>query len=216
MVESDGAGNAHTAFRILQVLTLIPCWAILATLVDVYNKSDAVPPAGILSLFIVALLASIWSFCVLLAAMRARNTALWMTFFDFCFMAALIAGVVLLSDIVIAKCVVAPVASVIYTTEGQKVWQSSGNPDNNGVWGDNDNCSLAEAAWGLGITNIILFFITAILAAVVYKQNWDEDRVVEKVYTTRAAADPYIHRPRRHRHRYRSPRTGGYIVEERV
>ncbi|PWW80097.1 hypothetical protein C7212DRAFT_305742 [Tuber magnatum] len=217
MAQSDEADSAHTVFRIIQVLTLIPCWAILAALIDVYNKNGSAPPSGILCLFITALLASIWSFCVLITSMRARNTALWMTFFDICFMAALIAGVALLSNIANAECVVAPVATVIYTTDGQKVWQSGGNKNgtDDGIWHNDDNCSLVKAAWGLGVTNIILFFITAILAAVVYRRNEEEGRVVEKVYTTRAA-DPYTHRPRRHRHRHRSPRTGEYIVEERV
>ncbi|CUS08247.1 unnamed protein product [Tuber aestivum] len=219
MAEDSEADSAHTVFRVIQVLTLIPCWAILAALIDVYNKNGSAPPSGILCLFIVALLASIWSFCVLITAMRARNTALWMSFFDICFMAALIAGVVLLSNIANAECVVAHVVSVIYTTDGRKVWQSEGNSDgsddDDGIWQNNDNCSLVKAAWGLGITNIILFFITAILAAVVYKRNEEEDSVVGGVYTTRAA-DPYAHRPRRHRHRHRSPRTGEYIIEERV
>ncbi|KAG0642585.1 hypothetical protein HOY80DRAFT_607922 [Tuber brumale] len=215
MAQSNEAESAHLAFRIIQILTLIPCWAILAALINVYNKSGVVAPSGILCLFVVALLASVWSFCVLIAAMLARNTALWMSFFDICFMAALIAGVALLSNIANAECVVAHVTSVIYTTDGQKVWQSGGN-SGHGIWNDDNNCSLAKVAWGLGITNIILFFITAILAGVVYKRNEEEDSVVEKVYTTRAVADPYTHRPRRHRHRHRSPRTGEYIVEERI
>jgi len=214
MEQSDQAESAHSVFRVVQILTLIPCWAILAALINVYNKNGVVPPSGIVCLFVVALLASVWSFCVLITAMRARNTALWMSFFDICFMAALIAGVVLLSNIANSECVFARVASVIYTTDGQKVWQSGGN-SGDGIWHNDDNCSLAKAAWGLGITNIILFFITAILAAVVYKQNEEEDNVVEKVYTTRAA-DPYTRHPRRHRHRHRSPRTREYIVEERL
>lgn len=215
----DQASSAHIIFRTLQVLTLIPCWAILAALINVWNKNGVAPPPGIVCLFVVALLASIWSFCVLITAMRARNTALWMTLFDIGFFAALIAGVVLLSNIANVECVVAPVTGVIYTSDGEKIWPSGVNVNNDWnhrVWGNNHNCSLAKAAWGLGIINIILFFITAILAATVYKQNEEEDQMVEKVYTTRAA-DPYTQRhPRRHRHRHRSPRTGEYIVEERI
>lgn len=215
----DQASSAHIIFRALQVLTLIPCWAILAALINVWNKNGVAPPPGIVCLFVVALLASIWSFCVLITTMRARNTALWMTLFDIGFFAALIAGVVLLSNIANVECVVAPVTGVIYTSDGEKIWPNGVNVNNNWntrIWSNNHNCSLAKAAWGLGITNIILFFITAILAAIVYKQNEEEDELVEKVYTTRAA-DPYAQRhSRRHRHRHRSPRTGEYIVEERI
>ncbi|PUU81931.1 hypothetical protein B9Z19DRAFT_969928 [Tuber borchii] len=214
----DQASAAHIIFRVLEVLTLIPCWAILAALISVYNKNGVAPPSGIVCLFIVALLASIWSFCVLITAMRARNTALWMTIFDIGFFAALIAGVVLLSNIASVQCVMAPVTGAIITSDGEKIWPSGVNFNdwNTRVWSNNHNCSLAKAAWGLGITNIILFFITALLAATVYRNNEEEDQMVEKVYTTRAA-DPYAQRhSRRHRHRHRSPRTGEYIVEERI
>jgi hypothetical protein len=215
-MDDNPALSAHTVFRTIQVLTLIPCWATLAALIDVYNRRNAIPPAGIITLFIVALLASIWSFCILIAAVRARNTALWIAFFDICFMGALIAGVVLLANIANVTCIAAPITGVVYASDGEKIYQAgiTNGAGADPVWRNGGRCALAKAAWGLGITNVILFFITAILAVVAYKKNEEEDSMRDKVYVV---DPPYTgsHSPRRHRHRHRSPRSGEYIVEER-
>ncbi|KAH0610650.1 uncharacterized protein H6S33_012177 [Morchella sextelata] len=234
MAKSTGTSTALTIVRVFQILTLIACWGILAALVNVYNSRGTVAPAGVLTLFIVALLASIWAFCVVLTQARARNTAYWMTAGDVILLAALIAGVVLISKITSSRCN-APQQQVVYATsaDGTKVYPTTVSSANNSdpVWSGH-NCDLAKAAMGLGIANIILFFISAILAAVVVVQNKQEDEelVREKIYTAstrsggmRGGSGAYVERSersrscsRRHRHRHGSPRSGEYIIEERI
>lgn len=232
MAKSTGTSTALTIVRVFQILTLIACWGILAALVNIYSSNGAAVPAGILCLFIVALLASIWAFCVVLTQARARNTAYWMTAGDIILLAALIAGVVLISKI-ISRCN-APTQQVVYATsaDGTKVYPTTvaGGGSTDPVW-HGQNCDLAKAAMGLGIANIILFFISAILAALVVVQNRQEDEelVREKIYTgaTRRGSGSvgYVEserssrsrsRSRRHRHRHHSPRSGEYIIEERI
>lgn len=221
MAASDGTRNGLTVVRVFQILTLICCWGILAALVNVYNSNHIVAPAAILCLFVVAILASIWAFCILITQLRARNTALWMAVFDILFMAALIAGVILLSNVTTSRCIGYQSTTVIYDkVTGAEIWKSQ-DANGNTMWNSqNNHCDLAKAALGLGIANIILFFISAILSIIVYQQNKREDEALfrEKVYTRRESAQ-YVGRSpshRRHRHRHRDPRTGEYIVEERT
>jgi len=177
----------------------------------------------VLTLFVVTLLASVWAFCILIAVLRAGNTALWIAFWDVVAMGALIAAVAMTSRIANYECnaVVTPAATqtVFITSDGQRITgtpanvnftdngNNNNNNNNNEFWNNPDNCSLIKAAWGLAIANIIMFFITAILAVVVYKQNEQEMErhrtfIVEdtpsgeKIFVDPAAAH-YPERPRR-------------------
>jgi len=231
---NQGATQAHHILRILQVLTLIPAWALMAAAVSWYNSHNIDTHGGVLTLFIVTLLASIWAFCILIAVLRARNTALWITFWDIIAMGALIAGVATTSNIANYQCnavgaTTTTSATTYYITENNQ--RIAVNPVNtttaanngNDFADDANNCNMIKAAWGLAIANIIMFFITAILAVVIYRQNMEEDQrdviveerrspIVEKVY------EPELERPRRARrhHRERRPSRGGYYYEERV
>ncbi|KAI5838814.1 hypothetical protein DFP73DRAFT_247578 [Morchella snyderi] len=244
MAKSTGTSTALTIVRVFQILTLIACWGILAALVNVYSSNGAAAPAGVLCLFIVALLASIWAFCVVVTQARARNTAFWMTAGDVILLAALIAGVVLIANIISSRCNALQQQQIVYTTsaDGTKVYTTAAatpvvGADSNTVdpvW-HGHNCDLAKAAMGLGIANIILFFISAVLAALVVVQNRkeDEELVREKIYTASmggtgrrgSGSVGYVERSersrsrsrgRRHRHRHHSPRSGEYIIEERI
>lgn len=216
MAASDGFDYALTATRIVQMLTLIPCWAILAALVAAFSNNHVVAPAAILCLFIVALLASIWAFCVLITHIRARNTALWMVFWDVVFMAALIAGVILLSNITTTQCTgyLTQITVIYDRVTGTEVWRSRD------VDGSLRYCSLAKVALALGIVNIILFFISALLSALIYQRNRQEDEVIvrEEIYSRRGSTQYESRSPshRRHRYRHRDPRTGEYTFEERA
>jgi len=233
----EGASTAHTVFRVLQVLTLVPAWALMAAIVSWYNENTVKQPGGVLALFIITILASVWSFCILIATARARNTALWITFWDIVAMAALIAAVATCSNIANYECSAVSQNSqqTIYIVDGRQVSSNSvqikqDTDDDDQLWDNPDYCNLIKAAWGLGIANIIMFFITAILAAVIYKQNQkpkDETTIYvderspapivhEKVYT-----EDYPRRPRRshrssrssHSHRSR-PRSRTYVVDD--
>jgi len=240
----DGNGNAHTGVRVLQILTLIPAWAILAAVMADYGHTDAKTPGEIQFLFVVTLLASIWSFCILITYLRAKNTALWMTFFDVVAMALLIASVIVISNIANVECVAVEVDRV--TTDTPPTTNSdydNWNPDvkwwntkrlvkrieDDGVYTYRQHCGNIKAAWGLAIANIVLFLITAILTAVIYKGNKDSERPVmrEKIivehspppvmHTTHPSVvppppppvfqDPYYGPPRRHSKGHRSHRS---------
>jgi len=227
-----GAGQGHTIFRVLQILTLIPAWALTAAVVSWYKSNNIDTPGNVLTLFVVTLLASVWAFCILIAVLRAGNTALWIAFWDVVAMGALIAAVATTSRIANYECnaVATPAATqtVFITSDGQRITatpanvaitadgnNNNNNNNNNEFWNNPDNCSLIKAAWGLAIANIIMFFITAILAVVVYKQNEQEmerHRTVivedapsgEKIFVDPAAVH-YPERPRRaHRSHHRS------------
>ena len=156
---NDGIGNAHTATRVLQVLTLIPAWALLAAVIAHYNRNDALTPGTIYFLFIVTLLASVWSFCILITYLRAKNTALWMHVFDILAMILLIAAVI-----------IAPTPDTVnsytkdYTSDfiKRQTIQDSDQDTYRQLYGE------IKAALGLAIANIFLFFISAILTLLVY------------------------------------------------
>lgn len=214
----QGAATAHSIFRVLQILTLLPAWALLSAVLAWYNDADQETPAGIIVLFVGCLLGSIWAFAVLIVANRARNTALWMTFWDLVAMAVLIAGVAMTANIANVECGNGGQnQQVIYlTADGKRVTANeeinalnNGNDNDSGdaIWRSPDNCNLIKAAWGLAIANIIMFFITAILAGVIWKQNKEADQntaiIVEEpmgqptVVREKVYADEFNDYPRR-------------------
>jgi hypothetical protein len=185
-----------------------------------YNGNTINTPGGVMCLFIVTLLAFVWAFCILIAVMRANNTALWIGFWDIVAMGALIAGVAMTSNIANYECTAVSQNSaqtIYYTADGQRVATRPNtiiNDSNSNFWDNPNNCNLIKAAWGLAITNIIMFFITAVLAVIIYKNNKEEMKnmvivdngrvpVAEKIYTE------YPERPRRARRSHRSSRSSG-------
>lgn len=233
----EGASITHTVFRVLQVLTLITAWSLMAAIVSWYNENTVKQPGGVLALFIILILSSVWAFCILIATARARNTALWITFWDIVAMIALIVGVATTANIANYQCnaVNSNQQQTIYIVDGRQVSSNSvqqGDNDDDDIWDQSDYCNLLKAAWGLAIANIIMFFITAILAAVIYKQN-QRPREETTIYVDERSPAPVVHekiytndyprRPRRSHHSSRSthshrsrPRSRSYIVDDAV
>ncbi|KAI5803580.1 hypothetical protein DFH27DRAFT_460900, partial [Peziza echinospora] len=194
--------TAHNVLRVIQVLTLLPAWALLASLISDYNSTHNTDsaPGKIQFLFVVCLLASIWAFCILIAVIRAGNTALWITALDILGAALLIASVVVASDIANrGECVtgggvvnMGGSGTTKYYYDENGVWRAYPNDGtgdttvnlrDGGWWIQGDGrCSKLKAAWGLAIANIVLFFITAILAAVVSREKNVLVARREKVY----------------------------------
>ena len=193
-------------------------------------------------LFVATLLASVWAFCVLIAARRARNTALWMAFWDLVALAGLIVGVARTANIANYACNVVAVNSESpagFNTAGGGPFTSppaASPPSNvNGTttaatantpqfWADPNNCSLIGGAWQLAVANIVMFFITAMLAIVVYRSFQREEQrfphrgssasyvsdgwppsVVEKQFSSTG----YPQRPRRAKRSSRHSRSSG-------
>ena len=76
----------HGVLWLFQILMLILARALLAAVIDYYNRNGTKTPRAIIFLFVVTLLASVWAFCVLVTSIRVRNT-LWISFFDIVAMA---------------------------------------------------------------------------------------------------------------------------------
>jgi len=230
----EGAAQAHMIFRVLQVLTLIPAWALMAAVVDWYNSHTVGAPGMILLLFVGCLLASVWAFCIMIAVQRAGNTALWIAFWDFVAMGVLIGAVAATNNIANYQCTnMSRSPQTIYITpDGQRI-TAGGDPIEDGdktddIWESPDYCGLIKGAWGLAIANIVMFFITGILAIVIYRQNEDAKKQRETVIIEEAPPiveekyypeDDYPRRPRRssrshHSRRHSRPRS--YIVDDVV
>jgi hypothetical protein len=234
----EGASQAHTVFRVLQILTLIPAWALIAAIVHWYNSNTVGAPGGVLCLFIVTLLASVWAFCILVATQRAGNTSLSIAFTDVIAMAALIAAVATTSNIANYECnTVAVNTQMVYiTSTGERITMDDVAVDNrdrsktDDIWDHPDYCNLIKGAWGLAIANIIMFFITAILSVVICRQNDElkeafivEQRAPPPVIREKFYADDYPRRPRRAARSHRSsrstrsrPRSQAYIIDDAV
>lgn len=162
-------GAAFIALRILEIITLIPIWGILAFFVDQYTKTSSNTPESILCLFIVAILATAWALFTISTFSGQRLTELWIAIIDLCFFGVLIAGVVLL----------APLAQ--NTNCVQSVW---GKGYINVTW--KKECMMFKAAWALGIMDIIMFFFTACIAAYTWRHT------TATIYTGRSTRGRYF------------------------
>ena len=192
-------------------------------------------------LFVATLLASVWTFCMLIAALRARNTALWMAFWDLVVLGGLIAGVASTANTANYACNAVSVNSapltVFFTAGGDSFTSpSTDSPPRNGTattatavmpqfWADPNNCNLIKGAWGLAIANIVMFFITAMLAIIVYRSF---QREMQRRFSRRGSGVSYLpagrspsvdekyfmppgypQRPRRAKHSSRYSRSSG-------
>ncbi|KAH8152674.1 uncharacterized protein LAJ45_03515 [Morchella importuna] len=154
------AGTIFFFLRILQIITLIPIWGILAWFVHQADERGLTAPDTVLCLFVVAILATAWALVTLFLFHRGRFTDLWVAVVDLCFFGVLIAGVVLLGR-------------VAENTDCVGAWSNAGWGNwNVGVRVDR-TCSMYKAAWGLGILNVLLFFFTAVMAGMIWRRGRD-------------------------------------------
>lgn len=184
--ENNNNGTGWTVLRIIQFLIITVMWGILAYFVDTYNKAGLKTPDGVMLLFIVGILASIWTLSTLILYMRANIVPLWVVFWDVVAMALFIAGVVMIGNVTESNCV-AYYSSWQQTTWYRTEWSANGDPsdpatkiilgdtaretmyDETGPMVYNKPCSLLKAAFGLAIAAIVLFFFTALLGIGVYR-----------------------------------------------
>lgn len=163
--------------RALEVITLIPIWGMLAYFVDKFGDSNQDVPADLLVLFIVSLIATFWAIISFFQFHRSMGLSLLVFIADMLILGALIAGVVLLRGIKDADCTAISVPV-------------------SGRWGDNDfswdngngwdvsvkkECMMLKSAWALGIVNCVLFFISALVALMIYRRN-ERKAVMTKGY----------------------------------
>jgi len=163
--------------RAFQLLTLIPIWGMLAWFVHQYSKNDRSPPAEILVLFIASLIATLWALISFFQFHHSMGISILVFVVDMLILGGLIAGVVLLRGVRNQDCTAfsAPVG----INWGDDSWTL----DNGQGWDVSvkKSCMMAKSAWALGIVNCVLWFISALLALMIYRRN-ERVAVREKGY----------------------------------
>ncbi|EPS35872.1 hypothetical protein H072_10650 [Dactylellina haptotyla CBS 200.50] len=142
-------GPGYIFFRLLNIVTLIACFACLAQVMSDYSRSGVGTPESIVYMFAVGILGTVWSILILITFLRANNVSFTICFFDFLGMILCIVGVALLTKPAIDECAAAKANSDV----------------NNEISRTNNVdaiCGLLRASWGLALANIIFFFLVCI------------------------------------------------------
>ena len=172
------SGPLFALFRVLEILTLIPVWGMLAWFIDAYQPAQ--PPDSILYPFVVALLATPWALLTLLLYRRAGWTPLYICIVDLVFFGLLVGSLVLLAPS--ARHTNCITYSATATTNGLA---GSGATVTVAA---NRQCMMLKSVWALSIVDCILFALTTALAG----HLWH-----------RSGAAVYEDAPRRHHRRSR-------------
>ncbi|KAL8655044.1 MAG: hypothetical protein Q9210_001135 [Variospora velana] len=175
-------GLLFTFWRLLEIITLIPTLGMLAYFVHQFESQNLLTPNSILVLFIVSVLAAAWAIATVLRRKSTRDSAIFVSFIDLCFIGAFIAGVYELRYIARADC-------TNFSADGR----FSVTVDNNGVSGDSPfrlntdkNCAMLKASFAFGIMNCIFFAITSFLLLFMHRKRDDKDVVVKESYRRRS------------------------------
>jgi len=165
--------------RAFQLLTLIPIWGMLAWFVHQYRKNSTSHnvPADILVLFIAALVATVWALVSFFQFHRSRTLSVLVFVLDMIMLGGLIAGVVLLRNISDADC------TAVSAPFGVRAGGNNWSWDNGSGWDVSvkKECMMRKSSWALGIVDIVLFFISALLALFIYRRN-ERRAIREKNY----------------------------------
>ncbi|KAI5458254.1 hypothetical protein BGZ63DRAFT_60899 [Mariannaea sp. PMI_226] len=145
--------------RIFQIVTLIPTMGMLAWFVDGYNKANALTPISILVLFIVSVIALAWALFTLFSYHRSSANAFFVGIVDILIFGALIAAVYELRGIADVDCTSVSKSSDWTYHLGDVTVTGSGYD-----WKTDKPCAMLKASWAFGIINVILFFVTALVA----------------------------------------------------
>jgi len=140
------SGFLFLAWRIFEILILIPIVGMLAWFVHNYVAANQLTPNYILVLFIVSVLALAWAIATLVNYLRARHDALFVALIDLAFVGALIAAVVTLRFIANQNC-----------SDFNFYISNNGSDASANI---NKTCAMLKASWALAIIAILSFFVT--------------------------------------------------------
>ncbi|KAL8999265.1 MAG: hypothetical protein Q9169_001810 [Polycauliona sp. 2 TL-2023] len=179
-------GLLFSFWRFMEIITLIPTLGMLAYFVHQYQQSNLLTPNDILVLFIVSVLAAAWAILTVLRRKSTRDSAIFVSFIDLCFVGAFIAGVYELRNIANADC-----------TNFSADSRFSVTINNDGIDGDapsvgsdtNKECAMRKASFAFGIMNCIFFAITAFLLLFMHRTRKDDREVVTKESYRRRSHD---------------------------
>jgi len=162
---------------------------MLAYFVNQYNMANQLTPTYILVLFIVSVLAVAYTLFTLFRIPSVRRNGFFVAFLDLCFMGALIAGVYELRGITSANCIAVD-GGFSSSSTSNSFTISYTDP----TLTANKACSMLKAAFALGIINIIIFPVTALIAV---SMNRRQDVEVKEVYRSRSHGSRRGHSRRR-------------------
>ena len=164
--------------RVIQVVTLIPTWGILAWFIHQFNLTGTSPPDSVLVLFIATLVGTAWALASSLAVHLRRPHYLHIIIFfvDVTILVALIAGVVTLFRVHGHD--YAPLGVEFETLPFVMVTPSDWNGDFDVYTGYAEFYSwirrrflMLRSVWALAILNCVLWFFSALLALVIHRRN---------------------------------------------
>ncbi len=133
---------------------------ILAWFVHGFITDNQLTPNYILVLFITAVLASVWAVFTLFSYHRSSSNSRFVSFVDFAFIGALIAGVYQLRFISNADCVHVSTSDPWVVSAGGLVTLSGVGIDVS----TNKPCTMLKTCFAFGIMNTVFFFFTGCLA----------------------------------------------------
>ncbi|RMY23002.1 hypothetical protein D0867_02344 [Hortaea werneckii] len=210
------SGALFLAWRIFEIIILIPIMGMLAWFVHQYVEANQLTPATILVMFIVSVIALAWAVFTTIDYLRARHDAFFVALFDLGLVGALIAGVYYLRGPGTTDC-----NSFSTGIAGTVVYLNLNI---------NKTCTMLKASFALGIIAIIAFFVTFVswnldalivynatghsantlpqlLALMVHRNHRNDDRtVIKREYRTSSHGGRHRSRSRD----YRAPRDYGY------
>lgn len=169
---------------------------MLAYFVNIYNSENRLTPTSILVLFIVTVLASVWSIFTIFTYHRSRSNSHFVAFIDLCFVGAFIAGVYDLRGVGSDNCSALTTDSFTWSLNifSQAYYNTYGvTPEK--------TCGMLKASWVFGIMNCIFFFFTSVLAVMVGNRHERKETIVRETrYSSRGHRRSGSHRSHRSSH----------------
>ncbi|KAJ6260458.1 hypothetical protein Dda_4684 [Drechslerella dactyloides] len=145
--EPASPGPGYIFFRICNIATLIAAFACLAQVMNTYSKNGVSTPSGVVYMFAVGIIGTVWSLLILITFLRFNNVSFTIAFFDFVGVVLCIAGVAILTKPAIDDCAAAKAGVQNDILRTRSV---------------NAVCGLLRAGWGLSLANILLFFLCCV------------------------------------------------------
>ncbi|KAF3314719.1 hypothetical protein TWF173_004531 [Orbilia oligospora] len=187
-----------TGVRILEVIIAIPIIGMLGWFIDPYVDNNETPPDGLLTLFIVSILACAWALVTLFQFHRYRSmSGPFIAVVDIGFVGAWIAGIYLNRGISDADC------SSFSAPLGLRVGDNNYSAGDSWSASVNRPCAMFKASWILSIIECVLFFATCLLSWTLYRSYRYDTRHVHKDYTggrRSGSTSTYSSHRRHHRH----------------
>lgn len=147
---------------------------------NAYNTQNQLTPSYVLVLFIVSVLACVWAIVTLFRRKSTRESAVFVSFVDLCFVGAFIAGVYELRGIAKADCTNFSDNGTFYVSLGPNGFDGS-SPFSANI---NKTCAMLKASFAFGIMNCIFFAITSFM--LLFMRRDEREVVVKETYRRRS------------------------------